>query len=179
MRKILTALCAIMISGSAFAGQYTNAITGRFKALPAAGARGGDAWAVSTAYNTQGALVTNGTTAWQYMVLRPGTSAATGVGPLSLGEVVDNTVTWFSCLRDIRRGWVVQNVSGGNVTIQIDSTSTNNGDGIVLVAQQFFGQDGIQPVMGRDGSPFDTPASVWQGDIFVISTGCVISITEW
>lgn len=160
----------------AFAGQYTRLISGRVKVLSAAGARGGAQWATNTSY-AQGTVVTNNS-AIVFFAVSGGTSDVTGVGPRGLGETNDATVVWMATLRDTRRSWIIQNVVGGEITVQIDSTSTSNRDGIVRIAGSGISQDGVDVINNGFGAVLH-PASVWQGDIFVVTTGATITATEW
>lgn len=179
MKKLILFLALVAsICGSAYAAQYTRAVTNRMQALPAAGQKTDAIWSNSTSY-AQGALVHSITNGPVHMALVAGTSDADPAKyPSGLGEFADSNIVWIAALGSIRRAWVIQNVSGGPVTIQLDNSSTN-GDGIVLTSGQTFAQDGVQAIEGFNEGPALDPASVWQGRVFLIATGSTVTVTEW
>lgn len=178
MKKFWLMLClSLVVLAGADAVQYTRVVSSRIVALPAAASKSLTAWVTNTAY-AQGALRLNTNNGMTYMALDGGTSAVSGVGPMALGEVTDNTVTWIPVATSIRRTWIIQNYAGGDVTVQFDPTSTTNGDGHVLVSGGSISQDGVDAIAGMSGTALD-PASVWQGAIFLVSTGATVKITEW
>lgn len=167
MRKFLLALCFALVAYSVFAGSYTTTITNRMMILGPTSMKPlgtnviGLAYANSTAY-TKGQIVTANSKI--YFVVDAGTSASSGTGPGAAGEVVDGTVRFFQCLSSDRNLYLITHVSGGTVTLQgYGDLSSTNYDGAPI-------ESGWRAGEGQPGC--------WQGAVYAVGTGAVISVLE-
>lgn len=169
MYKFLVALVGIfgvsLVCHAASGGAVLATGTVRIASSAAAGA--GVVWATNTAY-TKGQLVKIGQ--FSCIVETNGTSGATAPSVNLASSFTDNTVRWRACLRDARKGLIVQNWSTNALYISF-------GPKVVTAAGVGLVGTTTAPGTLALAGPGETP----QDEIYASATaaGTVYTILEW
>lgn len=161
--KRLIALFLFLLASISFA--YDMSVVGSVKVAPQTGKSvSSPVWAVDTAYS-QGQYVRRGDNTFMCLVAGTSGSAAASSAPFpnSQGLFTDtNGITRWVLVPSLpRKGLVLQVLSGTNVSFSLGSLNAAN-SGIVIQPGGTYG----------DGT-------CWDGEVFGVSTGATITVTEW